>query len=145
ETAAPAGIPSGPIRLTAKSRPRHQLLHPVAGRMVRRWGAHTPGGPATGVSWRTAPGARVVAPCSGRVLFAAPFHGYGQLLILDCGGGYDVVIAGFARLDATVGGITRAGQAIGVLPAGGKPPKLYMELRRDGAAVDPAPWLRTGA
>ena len=137
--------PSGPIHLAASARPAHQLLRPVTGPVIRRWGAHTPAGPATGVSWRAAPGARVVAPCSGKVLFAAPFHGYGQLLILDCGGGYDAVIAGFAKLDATVGDTARAGQPIGALPAVSRPPTLYMELRRDGTAVDPAPWLRLGA
>ncbi len=144
-TPAPAERPSGPIHLVASARPAHQLLRPVAGPVIRRWGARTPAGPATGVSWRAAPGARVIAPCSGKVLFAAPFHGYGQLLILDCGGGYDAVIAGFARLDATVGDTTRAGQPIGALPAAGRRPTLYMELRRDGTAVDPVPWLRLGA
>ena len=142
---APAERPSGPIHLAASARPAHQLLRPVAGPVIRRWGARTPAGPATGISWRAASGARVIAPCSGKVLFAAPFHGYGQLLILDCGGGYDAVIAGFARLDATVGDTARAGQPIGALPAAGRSPTLYMELRRDGTAVDPVPWLRLGA
>ena len=86
----------------------------------------------------------MIAPCSGRVLFAAPFHGYGQLLILDCGGGYDAVIAGFGQLDATVDGVARAGQVIGTLPPGDRRPTLYLELRHNGVAIDPGPWLRTG-
>ncbi|MDE2580425.1 MAG: peptidoglycan DD-metalloendopeptidase family protein, partial [Rhodospirillales bacterium] len=139
------GLPAGPIHLVASARPRHQLLRPVAGRLVSGWGDRTPAGPATGIAWRAAPGARVVAPCSGKVLFAAPFEGYGKLLIVDCGGGYDAVITGFARLDVTVGGAARAGAVVGTLADGSRRPKLYMELRHKGSPVDPAPWLHGGA
>jgi murein hydrolase activator len=136
---------TGPIRLAAAAHPAHQLLRPVAGHVIRGWGDHTPAGPATGISWRAAPGASVIAPCSGRVLFAAPFHGYGQLLILDCGGGYDAVIAGFAKLDTATDAAVRAGTTLGTLPdSRAHRPKLYMELRRNGEAIDPTPWLPAG-
>ena len=144
-TAGAEPTPSGPIRLAARTKPDHQLLRPVAGPIIRSWGDHTPAGPATGLSWRARPGARVIAPCTGRVLFAAPFRGYGQLLILDCGGGYDAVIAGFAQLDAAMDAVVRAGQIVGTLPDADHRPKLYLELRHNGVAIDPTPWLHASA
>jgi septal ring factor EnvC (AmiA/AmiB activator) len=123
-----------------------QLTAPVAGRVVRGFGEATDAGPAVGVTYRPAPAARVVAPCSGRVVFAAPFRSYGLLLIIDCGRGYHVVLAGFERLDAAVGRPVAAGAPVGVMPdwdprGAGNRPSLYVELRHDGQAVNPAPLL----
>ena len=92
----------------------------------------------------------MVAPCGGRVAFAAPFRSYGLLLIVDCGGGYHAVLAGFDRLDAKVGQQVAAGEPVGVMPgwepgASGKRPSLYVELRRAGQPVNPAPWLRASS
>jgi septal ring factor EnvC (AmiA/AmiB activator) len=89
----------------------------------------------------------VVSPCAGKILFAGPFRSYGRLLIVDCGKGYDFVLAGLDRLDVPVGRVVRAGEPVGVMAswdprAGGAKPALYMELRHDGAAVNPAPFLR---
>ncbi len=120
---------------------------PVAGAVIRGWGDRTEAGPAMGVSYRAPPGARVVAPCAGRVAFAGPFRSFGVLLILDCGGGYHFVLAGFERLDMAVGTAVQQGEPVGVMPhydpaAAGVRPSLYVELRREGQAVNPAPFLR---
>jgi septal ring factor EnvC (AmiA/AmiB activator) len=128
---------------------RGQLLAPVSGRVVRAWGEATDSGPASGVSYQAAPTARVVAPCKGRVVFADQFRSYGLLTIVDCGGGYHMVLSGFERLDTRAGQAVQAGEPIGVMPAwdpaaGGRRPSLYVELRRDGQPVNPAPWLRSG-
>ncbi|MFC0410792.1 murein hydrolase activator EnvC family protein [Roseomonas elaeocarpi] len=114
---------------------------PVAGRVTSEFGA----GGTAGQTWSTPPGARVVSPCSGRAVFADTFRSYGLLLIVDCGGGYHVVLAGLDRLDATVGQRVSAGEAVGVMgrPGSGRP-SLYVELRRRGQAVDPRPWLASG-
>jgi septal ring factor EnvC (AmiA/AmiB activator) len=127
-----------------------QLLTPVVGNVVQAWGDPTDAGPAVGISYRAAPAARVVAPCAGRVMFAAPFRSYGKLLIIDCGGGYDAVLAGFDRLDAKLGTVLQAGDPVGVMPAWNPAsarshPSLYVELRRDGEPVNPAPWLRASS
>ena len=119
----------------------------MAGTIVRAWGDATEGGPATGISYRAPPAARVVAACAGRVAFASPFRSYGLLLIVDCGGGYHAVLAGFERLDVKVGQAVAAGEPVGVMPgwepgASGNRPALYVELRRDGQPVNPAPWLK---
>ncbi len=139
--------PTGGDAIATTAQPRGQLTAPVAGSVIRSWGDPTDGGPALGISYRTPPAARVVSPCSGRVAFAAPFRSYGLLLIVDCGGGYHAVLAGFEKLDAKVGQAIVAGEPVGSMPswepgASGERPALYVELRRDGQAVNPAPWLR---
>jgi murein hydrolase activator len=138
--------PTGEGTIPAAAHPGGQLTAPVAGKIVRAWGDATDAGPATGVSYQAPPNARVVSPCGGRVVFAAPFRSYGNLLIVDCGGGYHAVLAGLSRLDIAVGRSVAMGEPVGVMPgwdpaAGGKRPALYVELRRDGEPVDPAPWL----
>jgi septal ring factor EnvC (AmiA/AmiB activator) len=139
--------PAGPGTIASAAQPHGQLTAPVAGTIVRAWGDATDAGPATGISYRAPPAARVVAACSGRVAFAASFRSYGLLLIVDCGGGYHAVLAGFDRLDVKVGQTVSAGEPVGVMPgwepgAAGSRPALYVELRRDGQPVNPAPWLR---
>ena len=126
--------------------PRSASVQPVAGQVLRAWGDETGAGPSTGISYRPAPQARVVAPCAGRIRFAAPFRSYGQLIILDCGGGYAFVLAGLGRLDVAAGATVLAGEPVGVMPdwdaaKPGARPALYVELRHDGAAIDPAPFL----
>ena len=120
---------------------------PVAGSVLHAFGSASEAGPVSGISFQPPPAARVVAPCAGRSMFAGPFRSYGLLLIVDCGGGYLFVLAGLARLDTQVGRAVRAGEPVGAMaawnPAGvGSRPVLYVELRRDGVAIDPAPFLR---
>lgn len=131
------------------AQPRGQLVVPVGGPAIRAFGDATPSGPATGVTYRPAPRALVVAPCAGKVMFAAPFRSFGLLLIVDCGGPYHGVLAGMERLDVQVGRAVRAGETVGVMadwdPRGGAArPTLYLELRRDGQPVNPVPWLGVG-
>ena len=122
------------------------LTPPVAGNLVRHFGDATDAGTATGVAYQVAPAARVVAPCGGRVVFSGPFRSFGKLLILDCGRGYHIVLAGFDRLDAQIGQSIAAGAPVGIMPGwdprGGTPrPTLYVELRRGGEAINPLPFL----
>ena len=137
-----AGRPAGP------GVAENQLLVPVVGTVLRSWGARTDSGQAQGISYGTPAGARVVSPCAGRVAFAGTFRSFGQLLIVDCGGGFHAVLAGPERLDVPVGRVVLAGEPVGVMGSGR--PSLYVELRRGGQPVDPAPFLkgpfpRTGA
>jgi septal ring factor EnvC (AmiA/AmiB activator) len=118
---------------------------PVAGVVLRGWGAAAEDGPATGITFAATSGAVVTAPCTGRVAFAAPFRSYGRLMIVECGRGYDFVLAGLDRLDAPVGHAVRRGEAVGRMPLGAGKPGLYLELRLDGRPVDPAPFLNAKA
>lgn len=122
---------------------------PVAGAITRNWGEHTPAGPAVGITIRAAPSARVVSPCKGTVDFAAPFRGYGKLVILDCGGGWHFVLAGFATLETHEGMRVARGQPLGAMAAWDprsrqQAPLLYVELRHPTEPVDPTPYLRRG-
>jgi len=145
ETAA--AHPTGPGTIASGAGPRGQLQPPVIGVVVQSWGEQTDAGPATGVSYHAPPGAHVISPCGGRVVFAQNFRSYGLLLIVDCGGGYHVVLSGFDRLTAKLGQSLVAGEPVGVMPmwdpgSTAHRPALYVELRHAGTPVNPAPWLR---
>lgn len=123
---------------------------PVAGKLVRAFASVTSAGPATGDTFAAAPGAVVSAACTGNVVFARPFSSYGKLMILDCGGRYDFVMAGFDRFDVSVGQHVQAGQPVGRMPKfdphnPGNQPRLYVELRHEGKAMDPAGRFGMGA
>jgi septal ring factor EnvC (AmiA/AmiB activator) len=133
--------PAGPG--LAASAPKATL---VAGRIVRLFGAASDDGPATGITFSVAPGAFVASPCTGRVAFAAPFRSYGKLMIIECGGGYDFVMSGMASLDMAVGRSVRPGEPVGRMPEydaahAASKPVLYVELRKNGQAVNPLPYL----
>ena len=133
--------PTGAGTISPAARAGGQLVVPVIGPVVRHWGDPADGGPATGMTFKAPPGARVVAPCGGRVVFGQPFRSFGLLMIVDCGGGYHAVLSGLERLDAAVGQSVQSGEPVGVMPSG-KAGELYVELRTNGQAVNPAPWLR---
>jgi septal ring factor EnvC (AmiA/AmiB activator) len=141
QAAVPASTPAGPGLSDAA--PKVTL---VAGRITRQFGAASDDGPATGISFSVTPGAFVSSPCAGRVAFAAPFRSYGRLMIIECGGGYDFVLSGMARLDAAVGHSVRPGEPIGRMAdagtaSGAGKPVLYVELRKGGQPVNPMPYL----
>lgn len=148
ERAAALAHPTDVGSIASNAQPKGQLIAPVAGTVVRGWGEQTEAGPASGIFYTAPPSARVLAPCGGRVAFADHFRSYGLLLILDCGGGYHAVLAGFDRVDVKAGQPVQAGEPVGVMagwePGGtGRRPTLYVELRRDGQPVNPAPWLKS--
>jgi septal ring factor EnvC (AmiA/AmiB activator) len=115
----------------------------VAGHLLRAWGAPAEDGPAIGVTFGTASAAFVASPCTGRIGFSGPFRSYGRMLIIECGAGYDFVLAGLGRLDAAVGVHVRAGEPLGRMSDsnGVSKSELYVELRRAGQPVDPMPYL----
>ncbi len=134
---------------------RGTLPLPVRGRLVKGFGDESEGLHERGITIAALPGAQVVAPYDGRVVFAGPFRGYGQLLIIAHGGGYHTLLAGMERIYATVGQWVLAGEPVGVMAAGdtraaavsektATAPRLYVELRQGGEPVDPLPWLAAG-
>lgn len=128
------------------------LSLPVRGVTVQRFGEDTGlGGMAAGQSIATRAGARVTAPADGWVVYAGAFRSYGQLLILNAGDGYHVVLAGMERTDVELGQFVLTGEPVGTmgsqrLASAALPdvslsqPVLYIEFRKDGASIDPAPW-----
>jgi murein hydrolase activator len=102
----------------------------------------TPGAnnPPSGLWFETFGKAEAVAPGDSEVVFAGNYQKLGQVLILELAGGYHLTLAGLGRIDVRIGDLVLAGEPVGVLPEG-KTARLYMELRRNGRTVDPAPWL----
>jgi septal ring factor EnvC (AmiA/AmiB activator) len=119
---------------------------PARGRIVGRFGQSDENGlPLRGIRIEARAGAQVIAPADGKVMFAGPFRGYGQLLIIAHGGGYHSLLAGFGRIDRSVGQWVLAGEPVGLLTnSPGEKPVLYLELRRKGETVNPLPWLASG-
>ena len=116
---------------------------PAEGRIVARFRKNgNSGAGSRGIIIETRPAARVVAPGNGEIVFAGPFRGYGQLLIIEHGEGYHVLLSGMNRMDAVVGDEVLEGEPVGVMDTSpGRKPKLYFELRRNGRPVNPLPWL----
>ena len=136
--------PATPVVVAQPASPPPESARPgpVHGRISVAFGQRGEAGPARGISFAAASGARVVSPCAGRAVFAGPFRRFGQIVILECGPGLHLVLAGFEQLDTEAGAALLAGEALGRLGAGpdGRG-ALYIELRRNGQVVDPTPWL----
>jgi len=114
---------------------------PVAGRLVTGFGDTAGNRPQSqGLVLATRPGAQVVAPAPGRVAFAAPYRGYGRIVIIEHGGGWTTLVTGLAQLDAQVGEQLVGGSPLGV--AGPGTPLVTVELRRDGEPVNPLQYVK---
>jgi septal ring factor EnvC (AmiA/AmiB activator) len=126
------------------------LRLPAQGRRTQGFGdTDAEGAALQGVSLRTRAEARVTSPADGWVVYSGPFRSYGQLLIINAGGGYHILLAGMNRIDVSLGQFVLAGEPIAVM---GKPiapgnrgdqnsrPVLYVEFRKDGQPIDPGPW-----
>ncbi len=113
-------------------------------------GSDGAGGVEKGISLATRPGAQVTTPCDGWVVYAGPFRSYGQLLILNAGGGYHVLIAGMERISVNIGQFVLTGEPVAVmgttsrvasiLATNASQPVLYVEFRKDGTPIDSGPW-----
>ena len=133
---------------------RGHLLLPVNGVRIREFGAPDAiGGTEKGLSIATKVGAQVTSPCDGWVVYAAPFRNYGQVLILDAGGGYHVVLAGIEWISVGVGQFVLTGEPVAIMgngsqmaatfTTGSNQSVLYVEFRKDGTSIDPSPWWAT--
>jgi septal ring factor EnvC (AmiA/AmiB activator) len=131
---------------------RGQMSLPVIGKIKRRFGTSDGNGSTMlGDMVATQSGSIVTAPADAKVLYAGPFRSYGQLLILDAGDGYHVVLAGMTGLNVASGQSVLAGEPVGAMGEArvasasasvdeNSTPELYVEFRKDGKPVDPAPW-----
>ena len=124
---------------------------PVNGSKIRDFGGSDgAGGVEKGISLATRAGAQVTTPCDGWVVYAGPFRSYGQLLILNAGGGYHVLIAGMERISVNIGQFVLTGEPVAtmgttsqvasILATNASQPVLYVEFRKDGTPIDPGPW-----
>jgi murein hydrolase activator len=130
---------------------RGHLPLPVNGVKIKAFGApDSLGGTEKGLTLATRAAAQVTSPCDGWVVYSGLFRNYGQVLILNAGGGYHVVLAGMERISVNVGQFVLTGEPVAVmgngpqgaatLAAGSNQPVLYVEFRKDGTPIDPSPW-----
>jgi septal ring factor EnvC (AmiA/AmiB activator) len=121
-------------------RPPAGLQLPVAGRTIAGFGAPIAGGGfSQGLMLAPRDGAQVVAPAAGRVAFAGPYKGYGQIVIIEHADGWTSLVTGMARIDVSVGQELVGGAPLGI--AGAPRPTITLELRRDGNPVNPLEFL----
>jgi murein hydrolase activator len=128
------------------------LPMPVSGTIIRSYGSPDGfGGTEKGLLIATQPRAIVAAPYDGWVAFSGPYRSYGQLLIINAGTGYYMVLAGMERISVEAGQFVLAGEPVAnmgdgsvktaaAIAIGAVQPILYVEFRKDGAAIDPGPW-----
>ncbi len=129
-----------------------RLPWPATGTPAKNYGdSDGYGGQSKGISVSVAPGAVVSAPADSWVAFAGPYRSYGQLLILNAGEGYYLVLAGMERIQVSVGQFVLAGEPVAIMGPGGirsaaagsigaDAPVLYIEFRKNDAVIDPQPW-----
>jgi septal ring factor EnvC (AmiA/AmiB activator) len=131
-------------------RARGLLPLPVSGKRLSGFGEGD-GMFAKGVRFAAAPGAPVTAPADGWVVYAGRFRSLGQLLILNTGDGYHVLLAGMERISVALNQFVLAGEPVatmrGANAGDGQPatssserPVLYVEFRKDKGSIDPSPW-----
>jgi len=157
-SATPFGDPARLAPKIAFADAKGLLPVPVSGKIVKTYGAPDGiGGTEKGLSLATRPGAPVASPSDGWVAFSGPYRTYGQLLIINAGAGYYIVLAGMERINVEVGQFVLAGEPVATmgdgtartalstsvatsLALGASQPILYVEFRKDGTAIDPGPW-----
>lgn len=132
---------------------RGKLYYPAQGSRVKNFGEKDDlGEKSEGLSIATRQFAQITTPSDGWVAYAGEFRGYGQLLIINAGEGYHVLLAGMEKIAVEVGQFVRAGEPVGSMgimairsaainaPADSTNPILYVEFRKNGNAVNPRPW-----
>ena len=111
-------------------------IDPFSGRSV----AHA------GLDFAAPVGAPILAAAAGVVVVAGRHPGYGNQVDIDHGDGLVTRYAHASKLDVVAGEIVRQGQKIAEVGSTGRStgPHLHFEVRVDGVARDPLPWLRAG-
>ena len=141
-TDASSSVASLPIRPF-----QGDLAWPVKGTVASRFGRSSSGRFGTsivrnGIELATAQGATATAVHEGTVAFAAPFSGFGTLVIVDHGHSAFSLYGHLLEAAVSAGTNVSRGTALGTVglsPSGGA--ALYFELRIDGRPVDPLQWL----
>lgn len=124
--------------------PRGQAYWPVRGSLLHRYGEQL----QDELRWKgivigASEGTEVKAIADGRVILADWLQGYGLVVVVEHGKG-DMSLYGYNQSAlVSVGTQVRAGQPIALVGnSGGQGrPSLYFEIRRQGQAVNPQPWL----
>lgn len=141
--------PQPPVSDKGFGSQRGRLSMPVSGEVVGRFGKHKHQEFNSftfnnGISIAAAMNADVRAVFDGEVIFADKFKGYGNMLIIDHGGGYFTLYAHNSRINKKVGAAVRKNETVAQVgdTDSTRGAQLYFEIRYQGKPVDPSPWLR---
>jgi septal ring factor EnvC (AmiA/AmiB activator) len=128
---------------------RGRLSLPARGEIVGGFGRHKH--PefnsytfSNGISIAAPQGAEVRSVYDGQVIFAEYFKGYGNMVIIDHGGGFFSLYAHAARIVKKVGANVARNEVVATVGDvdSSRGPMLYFEIRYQGKPVDPSPWFR---
>jgi len=135
----------------AFSQAKGSLKLPSPGRILRHFGeSDSRGQSVDGLIISTRAQAQVVTPFDGKIVFAGPFLDRPQLLLIEAGEGYHILLSGMAVIYGRVGDRLLAGEPVGMMPGSSgsdlpqnqpSGPELYLEFRKDGTPINPLPWL----
>ena len=125
--------------IAAPQGPTNYIL-PLSGRLVAGFGEELEGrAQSRGIVLAARATSQAVSPAAGRIAFAGPYSGYGQIVIIEHEGGWTSLVTGLARLDASVGDVVVSGSPLGTTGPG--EPIVTVELRRHGEPVNPLQFL----
>lgn len=146
--AAPTPRPSRPAEAFIPSRPfteaRGALRPPVVGRISGTFGGPKPeGGRFDGMRFLVRDQAIVTAPYEASVAFARNWGPIGNLLVLDVGDGYHILMMGVGGFLVQEGQRVAAGEPLAAIaaPEGAREAQLDFEIRKNGDPVNPSLWL----
>lgn len=123
-------------------RAKGKLPLPARGQIITAYGEQKVKGVSSkGIIIKTRGQAQVISPFDGTVIFSGPFRGYGNLIIIEHGGGYLSLLAGLDNMDVELGQMLLAGEPVGQMPDSGEA-RLYVELRKDNQPIDPMAWMK---
>jgi septal ring factor EnvC (AmiA/AmiB activator) len=109
---------------------------PVAGQTLVGFGEERASGlRSKGVQLIPDPGAQLVVPAAGRVVFAGPYEGFGRIAIIEHPAGWSSLVTGLATINVAVGDRVVIGAPLGL--AGDAGSVIGIELRKDGEPVNP--------
>jgi septal ring factor EnvC (AmiA/AmiB activator) len=123
---------------------RGKLNLPVRGEITNKFGASRQD---TGLTWKglfikSNEGNEVKSIANGRVVFADWMRGFGNLIIVDHGGGYMSLYGNNQALLRKMGDTVKGGDSIASVgnSGGNDTPGLYYELRSRSKPFDPMSW-----
>ena len=141
--------PTAPVPDHGLGAQKGRLSLPVKGTIVDRFGRHKNAEFETftvsnGISLSAASGTPIHAIFDGEVIFADYFKGYGNMIIVDHGGGFYSLYAHASQAVKKVGAKVAKNDVLASVGEAdsNKGPMLYFEIRYQGKPVDPAPWFR---
>jgi murein DD-endopeptidase MepM/ murein hydrolase activator NlpD len=118
------------------------FLAPVSGPVTSPFGPR-PRDFHEGIDFGVPQGTAVHAAQAGKVIAAGSSGGYGLKVDVDHGQGVVTRYAHLSRIDVHVGDVVAAGANLGLSGSTGEStgPHLHFEIRINGVAKDPAPYL----